>query len=227
MKKALFVGAALALAAVAVALAYQAAARDRDYRALLARGRHGRPRRPDLRRDRGLQRRHRAASRVDASPPPARRNLPAPGRARRSRAGLPRRRRARPDRHPTPRGARRRPLRNEAIRPGGRDLRPESAGRRPVGRRRATSWRSPTIAAAISTRRSRRSARRSRLNNRLADASYLLGLCLRDRRRIDRGARGIRKDRCARTRAHPRAGRACGPVRVDRPAAPKRSNNCR
>ena len=38
MKKALFVGAALALAAVAVALAYQAAARDRDYRTLLARG---------------------------------------------------------------------------------------------------------------------------------------------------------------------------------------------
>lgn len=38
MKKALFIAAALALSAVAVALAYQAAARDRDYRALLTRG---------------------------------------------------------------------------------------------------------------------------------------------------------------------------------------------
>ena len=38
MKKALFIAAALALSAVAVALAYQAAARDRDYRAELARG---------------------------------------------------------------------------------------------------------------------------------------------------------------------------------------------
>jgi tetratricopeptide (TPR) repeat protein len=38
VKKALFVVAALALSAVAVILAYQAAARDRDYRTLLARG---------------------------------------------------------------------------------------------------------------------------------------------------------------------------------------------
>ena len=38
MKKALLIAAALALSVAAVALAYQAAARDRDYRALLARG---------------------------------------------------------------------------------------------------------------------------------------------------------------------------------------------
>jgi tetratricopeptide (TPR) repeat protein len=38
VKKALFIAALLAVSAVAVALAYQAAARDRDYRALLTRG---------------------------------------------------------------------------------------------------------------------------------------------------------------------------------------------
>jgi Flp pilus assembly protein TadD len=38
VKKALFIAAALALSAVALALAYQAAARERDYRALLALG---------------------------------------------------------------------------------------------------------------------------------------------------------------------------------------------
>ena len=86
MKRAIFALAVLALAAVGGAAAYQAVA-QRNYSALLTPRRHRAARRPDLQRDRGLQRRHRPAARLDARLPAPRPDLPAPWRPRRSRGG--------------------------------------------------------------------------------------------------------------------------------------------
>ena len=182
MKKALFVGAALALAAVAIALAYQAAARDRDYRTLLARGDTAvrddqtfvaieaysgaialRPESmlPHLRRGETYRRRgeleeaardFRAAAALD---PTATRPLEALGDVLYELKRF-----------------------DRAAEAYARNLRVDDRSAAVSYKLALAHYRSGDLDAALTTLGST-----LRLDDRLADASYLLGLCLRDKRR--------------------------------------------
>ncbi len=144
-------------------------------------------RRPDLQRHRGLQRRDRPAARLDARLPPPRPDLPAPRRPRGPRRGgarLPHRRPARPHRDPAARSARRRPVPVAAVR--ARRLRPTSASSGSTIDRPASSYklalaryRDGDIDGAIAALKDT-----LRLDERLADAHYLLGVCLREQERL-------------------------------------------
>ena len=68
----------------------------------------------------------------------------------------------------------------------------EPERRRPLGRRQLQARTRAAIGAAISTRRSTTLASTLRLNERLADAHYLMGLCLRDRQRHGGSHRRVR-----------------------------------
>ena len=180
MKKAVFVAAALALSAVAVALAYQAAARDRDYRAYLTRGDTAlrddqtfgaieaysgaialRPDSmlPHLRRGEAYQRRgdleeaardFRAAAALD---PTATRPLEALGDALYAMKRFER-----------------------AAETYARDLRVDDRAAGVSYKLALARYRSGDIDAALTTL-----ASTLRLNDQLPDAFYLLGLCLRDK----------------------------------------------
>ena len=218
-----FLACALALAAAA-AVAYQAAARERDYSALLTRGDTAAARRPDVRRHRSLQRRHRPASRLDARLPAARRDLPAARRARRPRRGrarLPRGRGARPDRHAAARGARRRALPAAALRPRRRRLRRAVRARRPVGARQLQAGARP-----LSQPRHRRGAggaERSHPSRRSAwpTRTTSLGLCLREKGRTAEALRAFERAVALAPGLDPGPRRAGRPVRHRRP--PRRS----
>ena len=203
MKRSIAVdGRCSALAAVGAAVAYQAAARERDYRRPADPRRRRPARRPDLRRHRGLQRRHRPAARLDARPPPARRDLPAaPRRPRRGRARFPHGRGARPDRDAAARSARRRALPAAAVRPRRRRVRALPAARRSVGARQLQAGARPLSRRRRRRARWRRSTDAVRLDDRLADAHYLLGLCLREKGRTADALRALRTRRRARARA--------------------------
>jgi tetratricopeptide (TPR) repeat protein len=182
VKKALFIAAALALSAVAVALAYQAAARDRDYRAQLTRGDTAlrdeqtfgaieeysgaialRPDSmlPHLRRGEAYQRRgeleeaardFRAAASLD---PTATRPLEALGDVLYEMKRFER-----------------------AAETYARNLRVDDRAAGVSYKLALARYRSGDIEAALTTL-----ASTLRLNDRLPDASYLLGLCLRDKHR--------------------------------------------
>ena len=226
MKKSLFVAAALALSAVAVALAYQAAARDRDYRALLTRGDTALrddqtfgaieaysgaiALRPDsmlahLRRGETYQRRgeldeaardFRAAAALD---PTATRPLEALGDVLYEMKRF--------ERAP----------RTDTPRPCAPDDR--SAG---VSYKLALArYRSGDIDAALTTL-----ASTLRLNDRPPDASYLLGLCLRDKHRIGEPCRRSKKP----SRWRPvtsRRGKSLRTCTDRRDVTPRRSSSCR
>jgi tetratricopeptide (TPR) repeat protein len=184
LRKALFIVAALSLAlgAAAVALAYQAAARDRDYRAFLARGDAAvrneqtfgaieaysgaialRPESmlPHLRRGEAYQRRgeleeaareFRAAAALD---PAATRPLEALGDVLYEMKRF-----------------------DRAAETYGRSLRVDDRSATVSYKLALARYRAGDIEAALTTLDST-----LRLNDRLPDAAYLLGLCLRDKRR--------------------------------------------
>ena len=172
----------LAVTAVGAAVVYQSAARERDYRQLLAHGDAALAGGQTLCRHRGLQRRHRPAARLDARPPPARRNLPAARRPGRRRPRLPRRRRRST---PPPPGRSRSgatPSTSSSATGGDRGLRSAPAPRRSVGGDSIQASASPTIATAIWTRRwPRLRAGRSAWTTSWPTPTTSLGVCLREK----------------------------------------------
>ena len=73
----------------------------------------------------------------------------------------------------------------------------------------------------------RRRAERPRADDRLAEAYYLLGLCLRERRRNAEAKQAFEKAVALSPGLHCRAGRAGRPLRRARAAAPTSSTSCR
>ena len=123
----------LAVTAVGAAVAYQSAAREREYRQLLAQGDAALAAGADLGGHRGLQRRHRSSARLDARPPEAWRNLPAARRPRERRRDFRTAVGARPDGHPSARTTGATPsTSSSATRRRSTPTRP-SAPRRPFG----------------------------------------------------------------------------------------------